>query len=148
MLARLLRNSLSMLRASIRFVARSFVSSRFSTWHFFFHNRTSSNSCISVHTYRIVPFSFRFFLVPLWQLIDWDYVWIKYQRSHEKIYIIGDMYELFLFFFLSSSRWQLIRYRLRLRLNKISEDLYYKKHIWIVSFFLSFVFDFIFLVDN
>ena len=147
MLARLLRNSLSMLRASIRFVARSFVSSRFSTWHFFFHNRTSSNSVFLYIRIELFLFLFVSFLL-LWQLIDWDYVWIKYQRSHEKIYIIGDMYELFLFFFLSSSRWQLIRYRLRLRLNKISEDLYYKKHIWIVSFFLSFVFDFIFLVDN
>ena len=147
MLARLLRNSLSMLRASIRFVARSFVSSRFSTWHFFFHNRTSSNSVFLYIRIELFLFLFVSFLL-LWQLIDWDYVWIKYQRSHEKIYIIGDMYELFLFFFLSSSRWQLIRYRLRLRLNKISEDLYYKKHVWIVSFFLSFVFDFIFLVDN
>ena len=96
--------------------------------------------------------------------IGWDYIWIKYQKSHEDLYYkrhvwivsfflsfirrfysffsltIDREYRLrlcfykisekssivsfflsFIFDFIRSSRWQLIRYRLRLRLNKISE---------------------------
>ena len=62
--------------------------------------------------------------------IGWDYIWIKYQKSHEDLYYkrhvwIVSFFLSFVFDFIRSSRWQLVRYRLRLCFYKISENCFF-----------------------